>query len=176
MWHCTHSYNVRLHLHVKSGGGVSEGCTVVQVFLYVSEGCTVVQVFLYGLVCTWSCKHALVCVAVFKYHRYLYMYADTVFIHFIYSWTTTDKWKQCVYLSHTYWVKHVWLAELCLEVGWTSQDQAWDVGFVVGDEQLDCHFCHFAYIVVSLLHAQSSKTQCRLTSSAWSHKQCPVWA
>lgn len=66
----------------------------------------------------------------------------------------------------TYWVKHVRLAELCLEVSRASQDHTRHINFVVGHKELDSRLSHFSHIVVSLLHSQASKTQSRLPSSA----------
>lgn len=68
--------------------------------------------------------------------------------------------------SHTYWVKHVGLAELSLEVGRASQNHSGHINFIVGYKQLDSRLSHFSHIIVSLLHSQASKTQGRLPSSA----------
>lgn len=68
--------------------------------------------------------------------------------------------------SHTYWVKHVRLAELSFEVSRASQNHSGHINFIVGHKQLDSRLSHFSHIIVSLLHSQTSKTQGRLPSSA----------
>ena len=62
-------------------------------------------------------------------------------------------------------VEHVRLRELGFEVGRTGEDQAVDVGFVVGDEKLRGHLRHFAHVIVPLLHPQSGESKGRLTAS-----------
>lgn len=75
--------------------------------------------------------------------------------------------KNGIIVQQTYWVKHVRLAELSLEVSRTSQNHSCHVNFIVGHKQLDSRLSHFSHIVVSLLHSKSSETQGRLPSSAW---------
>lgn len=74
--------------------------------------------------------------------------------------------KKVVSLHHTYWIKHVRLAEFSLEISRASQDHSCHINFVIGHKELDSCLSYFSHIVVSLLHSQSSKTQSRLSSSA----------
>ena len=65
----------------------------------------------------------------------------------------------------TYRIKHIWLAELCLEVCGPCQDQASNVWSVATDEQLHGYFSHLTDVVVTLLHTETGETQRGLTST-----------
>ena len=54
------------------------------------------------------------------------------------------------------WVKHVTLAEFCLEIGRAREDQSSYIDFVVSNKMLDCQLSHFANVVVSLFVSKAS--------------------
>jgi hypothetical protein len=63
-------------------------------------------------------------------------------------------------------IEHVGLVELGLEVGGSSEDNALAVDLVVGDEVRHGVLGDLAHVVVTLLHTETSETECGLSSTA----------
>ena len=62
-------------------------------------------------------------------------------------------------------IKHIGSVQFGFEIGGTGEDKIGTGNFVVFDEALDGGFGNFSNIVVTFLHSQTGKTQCRLTTA-----------